>query len=61
MELAGLDGLVRAKRPERMPVGCPDNTGNRKIDGAPDRCSLAHAGLLYGTGMRLMECLRLRV
>jgi integron integrase len=58
-ELPWMDNVVRAKRPRRLPVLTREEV----------RCLLAQmqgrdwlmAGLLYGTGMRLMECLRLRV
>jgi len=50
--LAWLDNMVRAKRPVRLPsVLTPDETGAHWL----------MAGLLYGSGLRLMECLRLRV
>ncbi|MDX2168057.1 MAG: integron integrase [Deltaproteobacteria bacterium] len=55
-----LDGIVRAKRPHRLPVVL--NAGEvetllRHLRGA----SWIMAMLLYGAGLRLMECLRLRV
>jgi len=59
-ELGWLDDLERAKRPARLPV---------VLTQAEVRSVLAHldgrhelmAKLLYGTGLRLMECVRLRV
>ncbi len=59
-ELPWMDNVVRAKRPRRLPV---------VLTREEVRCLLAQmqgrdwlmAGLLYGTGMRLTECLRLRV
>ena len=60
MELAWLDGLVRAKRPQRMPlVLTKDETISLLHELAGVHRLLA--SVLYGTGMRLMECLRLRV
>ena len=59
-DLPWLDELVRAKRPKRLPaVLTPDEVSRllAQMEGA-------HAlmgRLLYGTGMRLMECLRLRI
>src|SRR5437867_1185557 len=58
--LPWLDGLVRAKRPVRLPVVL----GREEV-----AAILAHldgvrwlmAALLYGTGLRLLECLQLRV
>jgi integron integrase len=59
-ELDWLDGLVRAKRPQRMPVVLTREEVERLL-AALDGTAWLMAGLLYGTGMRLMECLRLRV
>ena len=59
-ELAWLDGLVRAKRPARMPVVMTQAEVERLLACLRGVRGLA-AGLLYGTGMRLLECLRLRV
>lgn len=60
VDLPWLDEVVRAKRPQRVPtVLTPDEVGAvlAQIDGVQQLM----ASLLYGTGMRLMECLRLRV
>ncbi len=59
-DLAWLDGLVRAKRPPRLPT---------VLTRAEVEAILAQltgvrwliASLLYGAGLRVMECLRLRV
>jgi integron integrase len=59
-ELDWLDGLVRAKRPQRMPVVLARAEVERLLT-ALDGTNWLMASLLYGTGMRLMECLRLRV
>lgn len=60
LELAWLDGLVRAKRPERVPVVLTRDESNALLNTLTGVHWLM-ASLLYGTGMRLMECLRLRV
>ncbi|MCM3876940.1 MAG: integron integrase [Thermoanaerobaculia bacterium] len=55
-----LGDVVRAKRPERLPVVLTREEVKAvlaRLDGAP----LLVATLLYGTGLRLLECLRLRV
>ncbi len=60
VDLGWIDGLVRAKKPLRLPV---------VLNQAEVTAVLAHlegthrlmANLLYGSGMRLMECVRLRV
>jgi len=59
-ELDWLDGLVRAKRPKRMPVVLTREEVE-KILSTLEGTQWLMASLLYGTGMRLMECLRLRV
>jgi integrase len=59
-DLPWLDGVVRAKRPRRLPVVLSREEVRRLLAGLQGRDWLM-AGLLYGTGMRLMECLRLRV
>ncbi len=59
-ELAWLDGLERAKRPPRLPVVLTRAEVERllaQLTGA--RWLLA--SLMYGSGPRVMECLRLRV
>jgi integron integrase len=58
--LPQIEGVERAKRPERLPV---------VLTRAEVRAVLSHltgtqrlmASLLYGAGLRLMECVRLRV
>ena len=60
VELPWLDSMVRAKRPQRLPtVLSVEDT--RRLLAAMDGRPWLLASLLYGTGMRLMECLRLRV
>jgi Site-specific recombinase XerD len=59
-ELPWIDGVVRAKRPQRVPTVLSREEVSRMLacmEGRP----LLLASLLYGTGMRLMEVLRLRV
>jgi integron integrase len=55
-----IDGVVRAKRPQRLPIVLTkDEVKNvfDRMDGVPRLMGL----LLYGAGLRLMECCRLRV
>ena len=60
MELEWMEGVVRAKRPQRIPtVLSREEVTN--ILGRMDGRSWVLASLLYGTGMRLMEALRLRI
>lgn len=59
-ELPWLENVVRAKRPRRLPVVL-SQAEVRRLLAEMDGRSWLLASLLYGTGMRLMECLRLRV
>lgn len=60
VDLPWLDEVVRAKRPQRLPTVLTPAEVSRVLDGMEGTHALM-ARLLYGTGMRLMECLRLRV
>jgi integron integrase len=51
---------VRAKKPARLPVVMNKDETNGVIAHLPDPYQLM-AQLLYGSGLRLMECVRLRV
>jgi integron integrase len=55
-----LDDVVRAKRAQRLPVVLTRPEVEALL-GALDGVSWIMAMLLYGSGLRLMECLRLRV
>jgi integron integrase len=60
IDLPWLDGIVRAKRPERLPVVLTRDevrTVLQRLEGAPRLM----ACLLYGAGLRVLECCRLRV
>ena len=59
-ELPWLDDIVRAKRPARLPAVLSREEVRaviHHIDGTPRLMAL----LLYGAGLRLLECARLRV
>ena len=58
--LGELDSFVRAKRPRLLPVVLAGAEA-RELLAALDSVQRLMASLLYGTGMRLMECVRLRV
>ncbi|HID07266.1 MAG TPA: integron integrase, partial [Armatimonadetes bacterium] len=60
MPLSGLDDVVRAKRKRRLPVVLSQSEVRRLLDQMEGVYRLM-ATLLYGSGMRLMECSRLRV
>lgn len=60
IELPWLDGIERAKKPQRLPVVLT----RPEVVALLGELSGTHwlmSSLLYGTGMRLMECVRLRM
>ena len=56
-----LINAVRAKRPERLPVVLSPAEVRQLLQRLPCDPVRLMAQLLYGTGMRLLECCRLRV
>ncbi|MDR2881963.1 MAG: integron integrase [Azoarcus sp.] len=60
IELPWLNEIVQAKRGTRLPVVLTPREV-RDLLGATQGTMGLVVGLLYGTGMRLLECLRLRV
>jgi len=59
-DIGYVNGVIRAKRPHRLPVVLTRQEV-RSIVGCLDGSDWIMAMLLYGAGLRLMECLRLRV
>jgi integron integrase len=59
-ELVELGNFVRAKRPKRLPVVLERAEVVQLLEQLEGTQHMM-AALLYGTGMRLMECVRLRV
>lgn len=59
-DIGYVNGVVRAKRPHRLPVVLTRQEV-RAILASLDGSDWIMAMLLYGAGLRLMECLRLRV
>ncbi len=59
-ELEWMSNLVRAKRPARLPEVLT-RAEIRSLLGHLDGVAWLQASLLYGAGLRLMECCRLRV
>jgi len=60
VELPWLDDVIRAKRPVHLPVVLTRDevrTVLQRLDGVPRLMAV----LLYGAGLRLLECCRLRV
>lgn len=58
--LPWLENVRRAKRPKRLPVVLSRDEVMRLLD-EMEGVNWLMASLLYGAGLRLMECLRLRV
>ncbi|MBI4708360.1 MAG: integron integrase [Candidatus Omnitrophica bacterium] len=59
-EIGTIGEFTRAKRPVRLPVVLAREEADRLLKALQGTYSLM-AGLLYGSGLRLMECVRLRV
>jgi integron integrase len=59
-EIGYVDGVIRAKRPHRLPVVLTRQEV-KSILGVLDRSHWLMVMLLYGAGLRLMQCLQLRV
>lgn len=60
IQLDWLEDVVRAKRPQRLPVVLTTKEVQQIIDHIQGTNGLI-ARLMYGTGMRLMEAIRLRI
>ena len=60
MPVGELNGLVRAKRPERLPIVLTRGEV-RSVLSAMKGPTRLMAQILYGSGLRLLECCRLRV
>lgn len=60
VELAWLENVTQAKAPRRLPVVLTQTEAQQVLLQLDGTLGLM-AGLLYGSGLRLMECVRLRV
>ena len=60
LPLDWIDDVVRARRPARLPVVLSREEVRAVLAGIEGEKGLA-ARLLYGSGLRLLECLRLRI
>jgi integron integrase len=60
VDLPWMENIRRAKRPERMPTVLTRDEVHSVL-GEMSGVTWLMAGLLYGSGLRLLECLRLRV
>jgi len=61
LELPWLDGFERAKKPKRLPVVLSKEEVRRILAAVSNLQHRFILSLLYGTGMRVMECVRLRI
>ena len=59
-EIGWLQGVERARKPIRLPVVLSRDEVHKVFAHLHGQVRLM-AGLLYGSGLRLMECIRLRV
>lgn len=59
-EIGWLENVERAQRPVRLPVVLTRDEVRQLLENLRGSARLM-AGLLYGSGLRLMECIRLRV
>lgn len=60
LNLPWMDGVIRAKRPRKLPVVLTEQEV-RQVLAQLQGTAWLMASLLYGGGLRLMECVRLRV
>ena len=60
LEVGQLDGIVRARKPKRLPVVMTRDEVKAVLANL-DSDKWLMASLMYGSGLRLMECLTLRV
>ena len=59
-QLDAISSVERAKKPERLPIVLTRDEV-RAVIAHLDGTSALMAKLLYGAGLRLMECVRLRI
>jgi site-specific recombinase XerD len=60
IELTNVDA-IRAKKPERLPLVLSVEEVRQVLNAMPEGQYRLMAELLYGTGMRVLECCRLRI
>jgi integron integrase len=60
-ELGELSGLVAARKPQRLPTVLTREEIKQLIAHVNDQTFRLMIQLMYGTGMRLLECVRLRI
>jgi integron integrase len=60
-QVGTITGLIAAKKPRRLPTVLTRAEVRSLIEHVSEKPFALMVGLLYGTGMRLMECIRLRI
>jgi integron integrase len=60
-DVGSIAGLIAAKRPRRLPSVLTRQEVRALLAGIEEHPFALMIGLLYGTGMRLLECVRLRI
>ena len=61
IEIGSLGNFTRSSRPKRLPIVLSRDEVKCLLKGIDHEVHRMMAGLLYGAGMRLMECIRLRI
>jgi integron integrase len=61
VELTWLEGFTHAKRPQKLPAVLNRDEIQKLFSHLENKLQSLVIRLLYGTGMRLMECIRLRL
>ena len=61
IELPWLEGVTQARTPKRLPLVLTRSEVERILEHLPSGTHRLVGGLLYGSGLRLLEALRLRV
>lgn len=60
-DVGDIRDVVRARRKRRLPVVLTKGEVNRLLDNIPDGVNRLMAQILYGCGLRLRECVKLRI
>jgi integron integrase len=60
-QVGSIEGLIAARKPRRLPVVLTRQEVRTLLGAIKGETFALFGGLLYGTGMRLLECARLRI
>jgi integron integrase len=61
IRLPRVDGIMPSRRPQRVPVVLTPGEIRRIMDGIPDPAIRLCVSLMYGGGLRVTECITLRI